>query len=298
MGYNKILSNIDLRVSCSCNLHCDQCCMGNSLTNDKIDYDAIRDMFYKNPHIKEVHLGGGEPFFSDENAYEIYKLMKEFSHIKWKITTNLCYDLTPNRLLAIQTLDTIQTSFDIGIRFGNIRNLLKWRSNVRYILKNIRQDLDVICCLSKIVIQKDPRKLMRFFNKMGFFGYRYIPICESGNARKNPVSITREEFHEWMYKLLDIGDVEHNQTFDLIFNNSLTNCHYGTDCTPINRDGKPVHCGITERMYSNCITGYECLFCEDYQDCGGRCPLIPCLYNKDLYDKCKQLVIDKKRRGM
>lgn len=298
MECNKILCNVDLRVSCSCNLHCDQCCMGNSLTNDKIDYDAIRDTFYKNPHIEEVHLGGGEPFFSDENAHEIYRLMKDFPHIKWKITTNLCYDLTPNRLLAIQTLDTIQTSFDIGIRFGSIRNLLKWRSNVKYILKNIRQDLDVICCLSKQSIRKGPIRLKKFFNRIGFAGYKYVPICESGSANNNDVSITKEEFHEWIRQLLKIRDIEHDQTFDLIFNRTITSCHYGLSCTPINIDGKQIHCGIIERMHSDCIVGDECLFCEDYKDCGGRCPLIPCLYNKELYDRCKQLVLDKKRRGM
>lgn len=204
----------------------------------------------------------------------------------WKITTNLCYDLTNERLEILKRVNSLQTSFDLHIRFGNIRNLLKWYRNIRYLLNNIRSDVDIFTSITKYTVKKDPYRFMNFFHRLGVSGYKYILLANVGSLSINKdIMVEKEEYIEWMYRVLDTHDEEKNQTVRLIREKNMTNCHYGTTMQPISIHGEPIHCGITERSNDNCKVDPECLSCKDFRYCGGRCVLIPCMFDKTIYDR-------------
>lgn len=275
----------DIQVADSCNLDCKHCCMKNTLTNNKVDFDSIRRYLLEQPYVKEVHLAGGEPLLIDSKR--ILELINEFPDIHWKMTTNLCFPLTEDRIEVIKRLYSIQTSFDINIRFGNIRNLLMWYRNCKYILKNVRQDLEVFTIITKYLIKKDVFRLMRFYNeKMGFHGYKYVILMNSGNyLNHKDIGVTKEEYVEFMNRVLDTKDIVHNNTILLILEKNMTNCFFGDSCQPINIYGKEQHCGIKEGNETNCRVAEECLSCKNYHNCGGRCRLVPCMFDEDLYNR-------------
>lgn len=298
----KIRENLDIKISNGCNLKCAHCCMGDNLKNNEVNFEKIHHLIESNPQIKEIHLGGGEPLITDEHTKKVLHLIQSFPKIRWKMATNLCYTLTDDRIEVIRTLYTLKTSFDIGMRFNSVRNLIRWMRNVVYIRNHIRDDIDVICCLTKPTIRKGAKRLQDLFNKLGL-KYKYTPIISSGSYTKNydDLGITKEEFHDWLRQIIELRDLESNQTFELIYTRNMTACHYGTECMAVDIDATPVNCSIYEKMYDNCMVANECLMCDDYKECGGRCVLVPCLYDKDLYAKCKALVDearDKKRRGV
>lgn len=272
----------DIQVSDTCNLNCSHCCMNDSMHNREVDFKAIKSYLQSRTLVKEVHLAGGEVLLKNED--KILDLINTFPSVKWKLTTNLIYDLNPTRIEVLNKVHSLQTSFDIKIRYKNIRNLLKWFRNCQYILKNIRQDLEVICSITKYTIHKDPYKLMNFFHHMGFNGYKYILLSNAGNYTHNDLFYDKEEYHQWMNRVLDTHDYK-NQTITLILNRNMTNCQYGDIVQPINIYGKEITCPILGDNNDECLLPKECMNCMNRSKCGGRCKLIPCMYYDDIYNR-------------
>ena len=272
----------DIQVADSCNLNCNHCCMSQSLYNRQVDFDAIKEYLQSKPLIKEIHLAGGEVLL--QNPEDILDLMDTFPNVKWKLTTNLCYELLDNRLEVLKRVHSLQTSFDLRIRFKKLKNLLLWYRNCRYILENIRDDLEVICSITKYTIEKDPYKLMKFFNDIGFHGYKYILLANTGNYQESELGYNKEEYHKWMNRVLDTHDIK-NQTIQLILGKNMSNCQYGEIVQPISIYGKEITCPILGENNDKCLLPQECLNCNKRYKCGGRCKLIRCMFYEDIYDR-------------
>lgn len=272
----------DIQVADKCNLNCKHCCMAYSMNHQQTDYDKIIEYLNRKPLVKEVHLAGGEVMLEDTKL--LLRLIDSFPHTKFKLTTNLIYPLTKDRLEIIKRVHSLQTSFDLKIRFGNIRNLLTWYRNCIYILKNIRDDLEVICSITKYTISKDPIRLMNFFNHIGFHGYKYILLSDAGRYTENDLGYDKEEYHKWMHKVLDTHDYK-NQTIQLILGKNMTNCQYGDTVQPVNIYGKEITCPILGDNNDECLLPEECLHCNLRYKCGGRCKLIQCTFYEDIYDR-------------
>lgn len=288
LGYRVYTKYLDIKSSSTCQLKCKHCVMGKSLSGKKTDWDKIRKLLKDNPQITEIHLGGGEPLVTEDNAKDIYSIMKEFPSIFFKITTNLCYEMTPYREKVMMSVGSLQTSFDIGVRFGNIHNLLLWKRNAEYITKK-RTDVDVFCCITnRLAVDRIP-KLIHMFSKIGFCGYKFIPICNAGSARDNDTMPTKQHILDIIKRAVECDSSYSNQTIDLINDNMFMNCHYGRECTPIDSDGNIKNCGIIEKENDHCDNDANCYMCENFNDCGGRCVLIPCYYDKELWTEIKKL---------
>lgn len=283
----------DIQISDSCNLHCKHCCMKNAITNkNEVNFENIKNYLREQPFVKEVHLAGGEPLLN--NSLDIINLINEFPDIHWKMTSNLCFPLTKERIEVIKKVYSIQTSFDVNIRFGNIKNLLMWYRNCKYILKNIRKDLEVFTIITKYLIKKDPFKLMNFYvSKMGFKGYKYVILMNAGSYNDNKdIGVTKEEYVEFMNRVLDTKDVVHNNTIILLLEKNMTNCFFGSECQPLDIYGREQFCGIKEKSNGCNRVAEECLTCKYYSNCGGRCVLVPCMYDDNLYKRIKNESID------
>lgn len=285
LGYRVYTKYLDIKSSSTCQLKCKHCAMRKSMDGSRTNWEKIRKLLHENPSVEEIHLGGGEPFVTEDNAKDIYELITEFPNIKYKVTTNLCYPLTEYRRKALENIDSLQTSFDIGIRFGNIHNLLLWMRNVRELVKV--RDIDVFCCLTNKLKPERIPKLIHMFYKMGFYGYKIIPICNVGSAKDNYLIPSKQHVKDILTAMIEYDISEGNETIDLFHDGMFTICPYGTECTPINSNVEIKNCGIKERENCHCSNDPECYICPNFQYCGGRCVLIPCYYDKDLYDRIK-----------
>jgi len=285
LGYRVYTKYLDIKSSSTCQLKCKHCCMGEGMDGSRTNWEKIRKLLHENPSIEEIHLGGGEPFVTEDNAKDIYELITEFPNIKWKVTTNLCYPLTTYRRKVLENIFSLQTSFDIGIRFGNIHNLLLWMRNARELAKV--RTIYVFCCITNKLKPERIPKLIHMFYKIGFHAYKLIPIGNSGRAKNSHLIPSRRHMKDILTAMIEYDTSEGNETIDLIQDGMFTNCHYGTECTPINSNGEIKNCGIIERENSHCDNASECCICPNFQYCGGRCVLIPCYYDKDLYDRIK-----------
>ena len=288
----KKYESLDIQVSTICNLKCDHCGMFYSLTGENVNFSSIEE-YIKNNNPKEVYLGGGEPLLKDYD--KILNLIRKFPNIEFKLVTNLCYDLNPTRISILKEVESLQTSFDIGIRFHNINNLLKWYKNVKYVINNVNSELEVIICLTKKLIKINPLKISKLMNNLGVHGYRYSVTYNFGKALNNKnLSITKQEYIDFMNKVLDIND-KLDQTYKVILSGDITSCPYNSYTQAIDWNGKEVHCVCKERWDKKCHNSIDnCLICKDYTLCGGKCEMVQCLYSKELYNKALNIEIDKK----
>jgi hypothetical protein len=247
-----------------------------------------------NSQIEKVCFTGGEPLIDEYHVENIYNIIKDYPNLKWTITSNMCYKMTDDilKLLLLKQV-SVWTSFDIHIRFGSIRNLLTWVHNVK-LLNSLRDDVRLNCCITKYLVHKDPKKMQDFFLHLGFNEYTFVQLFYVGSAIDNRKEIepTKEEVHDWFNKVLNLGDVEHNKLFDCIMDKSTIKCRYFNETTPVDLDGKIVNCICDEYKDDKCRIASSCLSCKNYSECGGRCPLIPCIYyDKEQYDRAKEYSI-------
>lgn len=283
----KKFESFDIQVSTICNLKCDHCGMHYSLTGEEVDFSKIEE-YIDSHNPKEVYLGGGEPLLKDTD--KILHIIRRFPRVEFKLVTNLCYPLTEDRINIIREVESLQTSFDIGIRFHNIRNLLQWYRNVKYVLENVNKKLEVIICLTKKLLPHEPRKISKLMHDLGVFGYRYSATYEFGKILTNKdLLLTKEEYISFMNKVLDLQDPL-DQTYLVILNGDITSCPYNSYTQAVNCKGEDVHCVCKERWDKKCHNSMnECLLCSKYSICGGKCEMVDCLFDNGIYNKAIEI---------
>lgn len=282
-------TSFDIQVTDKCNLHCKHCLMDSSMgIFDKTDFDKIIKILHKQQKVDTIYLSGGDPGIG--NIPGILKLMNEFPNTKYKLVTNLCYPLTKERIELIKRVDSIQTSFDIHIRFGNIKNLVRWYHNCKYIINNIRSDLEVVTTINKYSVKKDPNRFYKFFKNMNFSSYVYFHLSCLGSLHRNmDIYVDKDEYKTWMLKVLEIEDYKNN-TIRVIVNKEWLGCNYHYT-QPIDPHGNLVHCAAHERSNDNCWNREECMTCKFFNTkCGGACCSTPCMFDEEIYDKAKEIV--------
>ena len=278
------MKQLDIQISNVCNLQCKHCVMKNSMTGDPVNFDKIEETINNHPEIEDIFLTGGEPLLIDNER--LLHLITNHPNIEWMCSTNLVYELTPIRIEVIKKINSVATSFDIGIRFGNIRNLSLWYHNVkRLISEGIKPELEVYVTLTKQVLEISPFKWKRFFDKLGICEYKYRMLGMSELVLQHPEVIpTKEEFNKFMNEMLDVKDYEKNMYPLFIKNKYMHNCNY-THITPMGPDGEIHECIFAECYECNCKIDPKCLACKYYKFCGGRCPLRPCMFDIDVYNR-------------
>ena len=292
-------TSIDIQVANKCNLKCKHCCMEVSMKeNNDINFYKIHDFLKNNPQVDNVFLTGGEPLLDNLDSLEL--LINSFPNIYWMCSTNLCYDLNLQRLRILNKINSVATSFDIGIRFGNIKNLVKWYNNCKFIIDNniINSGLEVYITLTKDVCNIDPKRFKDVFTKIGFTRYKYRPLAKAGPAYSDEnyrkiLYPTKDEFNNFIDKVLDLDDKTHNIFPWMILNKYVYSCNY-TKIQPLDPNGNKQECIFYEKYNCKCKIDPECYTCKDFRYCGGRCPLRDCMFDKNIYDKTKERYKDYK----
>ena len=272
--------NYEIVVSNNCNLRCKHCGMSDN-SKEKINYDLLKRTLinesHKNP-IKEIYLWGGEPLLGDLD--KILDIMDTFQKTKFKITTNLCYKLTDKRKEILKRCNLVSTSFDLKIRFQNIKELSLWYHNCKEILKYNK--VLCICTLSTYTTSIEPKRLVKLFNEIGFTQYIFSPMILSGSLDRNKDLIpSYDEYNNFMMKVAKISD-KRNKSILIYKIHRLLGCISKYNRVITNK-GEIINCHIK----NDCeIIDSDCYLCDNFKICGGKAPCIKeCLFSKNVYDE-------------
>ena len=283
-------NSLDIMLSNTCNLRCDHCCVRNKLNGKEVNWSKIDSLLKENHNIRSIRIGGGEPLYSDDNASHILDLMHRYSHIQWYMTTNLCYPLTEMRMKVLDKIHSLSTSFDIGIRFRNIRNLVIWYTNCKKIISN--RSLGVYTCLTKYMNLDRIKRLVKVYNHMGFYRYAFVPMRNPYGKDMEYLVMDKSQMLEIMKYLINVPDnrnalleVVSAKEFGRCYNISPYNNH------PLDSDGKLIACLVDNKEHSVCGLHKDCIRCEirERNECKGRCEVLPCYYDKDIFNTAKEV---------
>lgn len=284
-------STLELKITDICNLNCKHCLWTpEDHPHKETNYHAIVNYITDHKEIKKIGITGGEPLLDECNINFILRLKDSFPDIKFLLVTNLCYPLNYARKNLLYEFSEIQTSFDTHIRFGNIKNLLYWRRNIKLLLK-MGIHIRVSICITKYLVNQDPKRYAKFFHHLGAYSYSFINLFDVGRTHKNLNELMpeRKEYHDWVDKVIDMDDSK-CEFFNFVMDNKF-GCDY-KDSIAMDVDGTPMHCMCYEKKDQDCTVSPECLSCNQFSDCGGRCAVTPCIYyNKEQYKKIRDKVI-------
>ena len=291
--------DIDAITSYTCNLNCDHCSISKFLDNRKVNYDNIIL-----PYSTECfRIGGGEPLLN--NLDGLKRFICKYPKVEFRITTNLIYPLTEQRLYILRKIQHPMTSFDIGgIRFKNVKDISLWYHNAKRLIREKPHSAGVFVCIHKKFDENKTERLVKLFAKMGFADCVFIPVINYGNAAKNDLAPNKEKVIKVLDILLSIKDkykINH-ETFMLLKYKSYSGCYYDPVkplslmrrivCLAADKKGR---FNIKRCLFENnnvCTRfgcALECATCENYMDCGGRCLYSKCYYNKDIMERIKKL---------
>lgn len=280
-----MINSYDIQVSTRCSLDCKHCCMKSHLNNRKTEFDKIQRVINEDPSITEIHLSGGEPLCTNTSNLLSF-LTRNYKYKTFSMTTNLIYKLDYRRELILKKIDHLHTSFDPKIRFASVKQLSLWYHNlkkVRKILDLYNRNIDVFVCLTRELIKIDPKRIVRFFNKLNI-DYTIIPLMCYGSALYNSMVPQRLEAEKWLYRLISLDD-RHNKTAKLIKNRNFTNCQYGATMQCIDFKGDKVQCIVDHNCNYKGKIQKRCSECSNLFMCGGTCTHIGCYFFEDLYKK-------------
>ena len=275
-----------------CNLSCKHCLDAANKNGQSIAYpfQLLKTWI---PKYANVAFFGGEPLLGDLES--IYKLAKNRQDCFWRITTNLTKPLTVLDIAVLRQMDIITTSFDIGIRFGNIKQLLLWKRNVEYVRKYTNATLRLNICITKELLSKKniEHKIFKLLTMLHFDEVFFSKIIDNGeNASSHQPLIQRQEkFMETFYKIskdsivnccveniLNTQDIEENKEYPDCSSTSLTIHPSGniTTCSQFfEYDG---FANITKDTYQEtmnkrilCRAHAICLTCEFFDVCEKSC---------------------------
>lgn len=305
--------NIYIKTTEQCNLHCLHCY--NPANKTYLDFNKIKnslDCITNKKNDDWFIFHGGEPMLGDNK--KMLNLIKYFPDKNWRISTNLCYTLTNERLNILKHMKEVRVSFDCGIRFNNIYTLLLWLKNMK-ILSKLRISLFINFSFTKDLIKHDPIDIIKLVRAFGIKRYAFERITLVGNAKKNAWIIpSYEEIDNWLCKLYDTDKYDECieiENIKLGINGEKINT-YGPGCChntiTINADGTIGNCpndAVVNSISSldagidNAISNIKCkkhlpkqacLICDYFKYCHGWCEQMKwqgttCPYPKRLADK-------------
>ena len=290
--------DIDAITSYTCNLNCDHCSVKDFLDSRKVDYDKI-----KLPNnIRSFRIGGGEPLIN--NLDGLYRFICRYPYIDFKITTNLIYPLTEQRMRILKKIKHPMTSFDIGgIRFKNVRNLSLWYHNAKKLIQEKGNHVGIFVCIHNKFDESKVEPLVKLFDKIRFADCVFIPVINYGNAKRNRLVPSKEKVDNVLKTVLSIKDKYRirQETIKLLEYKNYSGCYYDpikpfspdnrVSCLCIDKETKnPIYKRCLFDIENNC-TGFgcalECVTCEKYIDmkCAGHCTYSKCYYKEEIMDK-------------
>lgn len=202
----------------TCQLNCKHCFTGgNQEAMSFLNVEKTEDWIKRftafidpNDHV-HFELHGGEPFLASVDTLKrLTRAMRVWGPPEDRrsigATTNLVYKLTDELLAFIRDdLDSIATSWDKGIRFGNEKQETLWRDN----LKKVRSVKDVVLnvSVSRAVVEMNQEELLMFLRDTGCYKVLFDRITPNGNALGHgDLFPTNEEINQWYLRMHEASE--------------------------------------------------------------------------------------------
>lgn len=301
--YNK---TEEIFISSKCNMNCDHCHVKKYFgeRDEKEFDDMMNDGHFdlaQDGDVISTHFIGGEPLLELE---KIKKYISKYNEIKktknitniYSITTNLTLSTLKNDesdeyINLLKSIDYVSTSFDIGgIRFKNIKDLVRWYNNVKLLnrirIENGKSLVKVfICVTSKSLPRRfDLIKMMCDLN----LEYVFIPLTKTAPAdllpSNNPwdmllyIPFYGIEYKTREYLNLVRGKENLNKTIELLEPLSAFSCYFNED-TYVYGIQKEIKCPVNPNCNGK-LCSDECNECNirSVLRCIGKCPEVECIH--------------------
>lgn len=203
---------IYIKTTESCQLKCKHCYIGDfrqkkAFFNEDKTIKWLQDWIkLNNFNIKDLLISfhGGEPFLCD--LKKMQKVVDAFPEATFDATTNLCYELTLEKINFIKKnfkdkqsgRPFIKTSWDWKIRFVTDEQLNLWIKNFN-ILKKEGVDIKVIICLTSTLIKDStPIGLIQYLCRLGINYIDFERLTENTTSDKDLIP-NYEEMDKFLY---------------------------------------------------------------------------------------------------
>lgn len=280
-------------VTNKCSLHCKHCGGPYIFSNFESTKNIISSIKSLCTLSNEDHIcfAANESLIDDKTTKRVREILDEFPYKKFTMYTNLCYKLTEEKLEILKRCDSI-VSFDLKTRFSNARELFLWYHNAKKLLKTT--DAGIGICITKYFKKDKIEKAIKLFDKMGFKTINFMQVNALADDIKK-LQLNQTEMWDFIKELIRIHKEKKYKIKDLtlgqIYHRKFSVCYTKEQIPTVLPDGRIVN-GCYIYPGDMCYGFAQCLMCEDYEICGGRCILTPCYFDKDLYEEVKNVVED------
>ena len=280
-------------VTNKCSLHCKHC--GGPYIFSKFEntgniVDAIERLSTLS-NDDTICFAANESLVNPTSARRVKTIIDRFPYKKFVMYTNLVYILTDTKLDILKKCDTV-VSFDLKTRFSNVRELFLWYHNAKKLLKTT--DAGIGICITKYFKKDKIEKSFKLFDRMGFKTINFMQV-NALNENIRDMQLNKHDMHEFIRELIRIHKERKYKIKDLtlgqIYHRKFSVCYSKENIPSVLPDGRIIN-GCYIYPGDKCYGYAQCLMCEDYDICGGRCILTPCYFDKDLYEEVKDVVED------
>ena len=288
-----------MKTTETCNLNCEHC-FTSGINGKKIYFNPVKTAKWVNQLKADsvwCEFHGGEPMLAPISSMRKFV---ELTDCYYGITTNLVYKLTDEKLAFFDDVlaQTIGTSWDPTIRFGNNKQKELWENNVQTL---VARGYHVKCMISisMDVVNTDPKEIIDYMASLGIQEVDFERITLAGNA-KGKLWPSNKQLDEWFlkyHKVCDRKQVHHTfmeniyAKFEKNMPNAGTWCR---DCEQklftINADGSIAGCPNTAPTDAY---GHIEQSVAEVLLCNGRCNVIldelnrnPLCFECPVFDEC------------
>lgn len=264
---------IFLKLTDSCNSKCSHCF---ARTNKNSFFKSIDKLYDWLPSGVTVRLHGGEPLLYPK-IKELIKLVKTRRDIEWILTSGLNCELTEDRLILINLMSRIHVSFDLGVRFSSVKEIIVWYKNLKKI--QIRKRLNV--CLSDKLIHSDAKRLIKFLRRLSVDRIRFEPIIGAPVDKNSTEEFLRDFYlnkgdiiEEWLEESIDHSDMHPScskRMLTIYPSGRTTICPTIDEVDSFSSIDESFDNVIKESVKHRCKVNNICLSCGKYSTCSKTC---------------------------
>ena len=248
-----------LKVTNSCNLRCPFCY--NSNKNDIFNVDKVEKLL-ADRRIDTIIFHGGEPMLYYEKIKDFILKHETFN---FEITTNLCYNLTEEKLNILK-MCSMATSYSVD-RFHTEKEFSIFKNNMRRVIE--QQPVTLLVTLSEEQLSQNPKDLSDTLKELNPTNITFERLY-SDDASEDLYRRTDSYLTE-LFRLIpkDKNNLYNWMKSAIRYNNPVfpTRC----DALTIDTDGKIFNCPNLVGKTIHRRKRKECLFCEYYEYCQGDC---------------------------
>lgn len=310
---------IYVKTSDTCNLNCDHC-FTNGRNGGKEKWDVDKTLHWLTDYMAEypqeeflIILHGGEPFLAPiEDLERFIEPFIDDPRVILTINSNFVFKLDDRKLAFLKKLDSIGTSWDVGIRFENDNQYALFQKNLK-IMRDAGLSYGMMIAVNTELVNKNIDEFLTEVDDLKPDHIRLERLTANGNAELNPrIFPGNERQDNWfvdVYKAYKRREAELNYvivTLDIIEDKldqqvvkTDTNCrNCEQNLVTMNSDGSLSGCpnaasekkhavvddgvdaflssqGRLEEITTELDFNPNCLTCDVFHLCGGDCHRLP-----------------------